>query len=302
MESHIEKDKEYVDDVAFIKTISDNKEGIREFRKCKQGQFVYSTKNEKYKGGKFMSIKSDCLEMAKVQLALDYNCQLSDFEKKENTIVENRLNTGRRIYESDGCFFKAVCFGGRAIISTSPEMIPWCQEKLVKRDAAWLFEYPKLRVMDKKLQEFGHEIADVHHYYLPNSNVVEIKPITDVKWYDSENILQFQNDDRFDEALAFDENHPDVLAVAAFDGDNIMGMAGASADSKTMWQIGINVLPNYRGKGIGTNLVTLLKNEILEQGKIPFYGTVVSHIHSQNIAVNAGFFPAWAELYSKERN
>ena len=81
--------------------------------------------------------------------------------------------------------------------------------------------------------------------------------------------------------------------------DKIIGMAGASADSETMWQIGIDVLPEYRGRGIGTNLVTLLKNEVLKRGKIPFYGTVESHLNSQNIAISAGFFPAWAELYSK---
>jgi hypothetical protein len=46
VESHIEKDKEYVDEVAFIKAISDGKEAMKEFQKCKQGQFVYSTKNE----------------------------------------------------------------------------------------------------------------------------------------------------------------------------------------------------------------------------------------------------------------
>ena len=90
-----------------------------------------------------------------------------------------------------------------------------------------------------------------------------------------------------------------MLAVAAFDGDGIIGMAGASSDSQTMWQIGIDILPKYRGKGIGTNLVTLLKNEILNRGKIPFYGTVESHFHSQNIAISSGFFPAWAELYSQ---
>ena len=100
-------------------------------------------------------------------------------------------------------------------------------------------------------------------------------------------------------ALTFNKNFSDMLAVVALDGDNIMGMAGASEDSKTMWQIGIDVLPKYRGRGIGTNLVTLLKNEILRRGEIPFYGTVESHFHSQNIAVSSGFFPAWAELYSK---
>ena len=47
VESHVEEDKEYVDEVAFIKEITDSKEAMREFRKCKQGQFVYSTKNGK---------------------------------------------------------------------------------------------------------------------------------------------------------------------------------------------------------------------------------------------------------------
>lgn len=77
-------------------------------------------------------------------------------------------------------------------------------------------------------------------------------------------------------------------------------MAGASEDSKTLYQIGIDVLPEYRGKGIGTNLVALLKQELLKRGKIPFYGTAVSHIISKNTAINAGFFPAWAEVYSRK--
>lgn len=69
---------------------------------------------------------------------------------------------------------------------------------------------------------------------------------------------------------------------------------------KTLCQIGIDVLPQYRGKGIGTNLVTLLKQELLNRGKIPYYGTAVSHINSKNVAINAGFFPAWAEVYSRK--
>lgn len=248
-----------------------------------------------------MYTKTEILQITKTQLALDYNCQLTDFEKEKNTIVENNLTDGRRIYDNDGCFLKLLCFGGKAIISTSPKMMNWCEEKLLNTDAEWIFEYPKLRVIDKKLKEFGHEIADIHHYYLPNPSALEIKPMTNVKWYESKEILQFEKDDRIGEAFAFDENHPDVLAVAAFDGDNMMGIAGASADCKTMWQIGIDVFPNYRGQGIGTKLVALLKNEILKRGKIPFYGTIESHFNSQNVALKAGFFPVWAELYSETK-
>ncbi|MBN7577014.1 GNAT family N-acetyltransferase [Clostridium sp. 2-1] len=248
-----------------------------------------------------MYTKTEIIRIAKEQLALDYNCQVSDFAKEKNTIVNNKLIDGRRIYENDGCFFKVLCFGGKAIIRTSPTIMLWCEEKLVDRNGAWFFLCSNLREIDNKLQEFGHEIADIHHYYLPNLNELCVEPITNVKWYEHEELLQFENDNRFNEALGFDKKHPDVLGVAAFDGDNIMGMAGASSDSKTMWQIGIDVLPKYRGKGIGANLVGLLKNEILKRGKIPFYGTVQSHFHSQNIAINAGFFPAWAELYSKSK-
>ena len=73
-------------------------------------------------------------------------------------------------------------------------------------------------------------------------------------------------------------------------------MAGASADSPAMWQIGINVDPQMREAGIGKMLVTLLKNEILKKGILPFYGTSMSHIASQRVALGAGFVPAWAEL------
>ena len=67
-----------------------------------------------------------------------------------------------------------------------------------------------------------------------------------------------------------------------------------------LWmQIGIDVMPEYRSKGVGTYLVTLLKNRITEMGDIPFYGTGAGNLHSQNIALNCGFKPAWVEIEAK---
>lgn len=48
LESHIVDEKEYVDEVAVIKAISDDKEAMREFIKCKNKQVIYSTKNENF--------------------------------------------------------------------------------------------------------------------------------------------------------------------------------------------------------------------------------------------------------------
>jgi len=245
-----------------------------------------------------MYVKGEILDLAKKQLALDFNCQLSDFEKEGNTITENKLIEGSRIYESDGCFLKILCIEGKAIICADEKIRPWLEEKILNKDASWLFDYGNVRAIDNKLREFGHEIDELPNFYLPNPAVSDIMPLTKIKWFEKDEILQFKGDSRFDQAFVFEDDCPDFLGVAALNGDIIMGMAGASEDSSTLYQVGIDVLPEYGGKGIGTNLVAILKQELLKRGKVPFYGTSASHMFSRNIAINAGFFPVWVELYS----
>ncbi len=46
LESRIIGNKEYVEDVAIIKPISDGKDAMKEFVGCRPGELVYSTKNE----------------------------------------------------------------------------------------------------------------------------------------------------------------------------------------------------------------------------------------------------------------
>ena len=79
-------------------------------------------------------------------------------------------------------------------------------------------------------------------------------------------------------------------------------MAGASEDSDIMWQIGVNVLKEAKGKGVATTIVKALKNEILKRGKVPFYGTVESHIISQKVALKSGFYPVFAEVKIRKIN
>lgn len=247
-----------------------------------------------------MYTKKEILILAKEQLAIDYNCQISDFNKEGNTITENILKDGKRIYEDGHSFLKILCIDGKAIIYADHKIRPWLEEKVLKLDGSWLFDYYNIRAIENKLREFGHEIARIPIFYLPNPDKKDIKSNIEIRWFEKDEIMQFQDDDRFEEAFGFDDDLPDVIGVAAFDGDTIMGMAGASKDSKVLYQIGIDVLPEYRGKGIGTNLVSLLKQELLRRGKVPFYGTAISHMVSRNIAINAGFFPGWTELYSRE--
>lgn len=46
LESTIKGDKEYVEDVAVIKAISDGKQAMEEFINCKPEDLIYNTKNK----------------------------------------------------------------------------------------------------------------------------------------------------------------------------------------------------------------------------------------------------------------
>ena len=122
-----------------------------------------------------------------------------------------------------------------------------------------------------------------------------------IRWYEGDAIEQFRGDPRFPESYAFNAFAPDMLGVSASLGGEIVAMAGASRDSARMWQIGVDVRPDMRGKGLGGMVVSLLRNEIERRGPLPFYGMSMSHIASQKTALRAGFAPAWVELYAKRK-
>lgn len=124
-----------------------------------------------------------------------------------------------------------------------------------------------------------------------------------VRWFEPEDIKALYGRKEFSNALCekYIPERPDVLAVGAIQGDRIVGLEGCSADTELFWQVGIDILPEFRGRGMETKLVKLLKNEVFRRGAIPFYGTSLSNLHSWNIAINCGFYPAWVEIETKNK-
>ena len=91
----------------------------------------------------------------------------------------------------------------------------------------------------------------------------------------------------------------DVFCVGAYDGDKLIGLVGCEADCDMMWQIGIDVLPEYRRKGVGQSLTKKLAIEILKQNRVPFYCCAWSNILSRKNAIRSGFVPTWIEMTAK---
>lgn len=245
----------------------------------------------------------DYLSELKKLLSKDLNCDESDFDKEENILTLPALNEGRRVYSKEKDFFRMATLGTNAVISANEALFPFLKEFINTKKGSRLFDHPNLNLIEKELNKYGYALYYPHHMFLSKKRVQPLQAYP-VKWfYGHEEINPFYGDQRFPNALCeeYKPERPDTIAVCAYDNDKIMGMAGCSEDAPHWLQIGIDVLPEYRSKGVGTYLVTLLKNKIEEQGDIPFYGTGLTHYHSWNIALNSGFKPVWAEIEARKK-
>ncbi|MGN0636907.1 MAG: GNAT family N-acetyltransferase [Huintestinicola sp.] len=238
------------------------------------------------------------------QLSRDYCCTPEEVSGRENIFTVYTPLEGRRKFgKNSECFLKICAVNGKILVTGREDIVSVCREKYSKLDGAWFMEAQTVIELESLVRKFGYKIKQLHPFFISGKITAPEPYDFDTVFYTQNEIEQFRDDDRFDEAYAFCEETPDVLGIAAVKNGDIIGMAGASADSPYMYQIGINVLPEHRGNGIGAALVSLLKNKVLELEKLPYYGTSVSHIASQKTAVKAGFIPAWTELVTeKEEN
>ena len=105
----------------------------------------------------------------------------------------------------------------------------------------------------------------------------------------------------FDANCSAEDFLPDLNVLAALPCDFELKLL-VPADFDSMWQIGIDVLPEYRQKGIASALTSRLAIETLARGKVPFYCCAWSNIKSARNAIKSGFRPAWVEMTVKPAN
>ena len=236
------------------------------------------------------------------QLALEYNAKPENFTEEGLTLTVPAKPKGVRLYSHEVPFFAMATTGNSVVITADARLHDKLRQLACEaNDLHRLYEFHNLRKIDDLLREYGYAIKGTVHMHLPGKPFEEAKLPEGFtyRWFETEDEIAaaFYPNDQFTMALSedYNEDRPDVIALAAMDGEKIVGVAGASADTKDMWQVGIDVLPAYRGRGLGTALVKALCRRIEEKGCLPFYGTAVANIHSQVIAEHCGFYPAWTE-------
>ena len=246
------------------------------------------------------NMPSKYLEPLLKQLALEYNCAPGDFLRPDNVVTQSCLRENRRHYSDEKPFFHMATLGQNAVITADRKLHPFLRI-FAREKGRNLFEFPSLLPLERELSQYGYTLMSSFHMFLPKHDV---RPESryPVQWFYGEAIHPFYDKAGFENALNGKNcARPDRIAVCALDGTAIMGMAGCSEDAPGWLQIGVDVMPAYRSRGVGTYLVALLKNEIIARGAIPFYGTSLSNYHSWNIAINSGFYPAWVEIGAKKK-
>ena len=237
------------------------------------------------------------------QLAADFCVTEADVLDNRHHFTVFTPHPDRRLYlEITPCILKIAVVGGKLLFTGRADVIARCRELYHDANAPWFMEARNLAALNRELAAFGAEIRHARPFFTADHiSPADTGDFTILR-YTPETIAQFKGDERFCEAYGFCAAAPDMLGVAAMKDGQILGMAGASADSPHLWQIGINVLPEARGQGIAALLVQLLAADVLAAGRLPFYGTSVSHLASQRVALRAGFLPSWFELVAAPKS
>lgn len=240
-------------------------------------------------------------QAAMLQSAIDANCSAQDFCKTENVIVYSKANAEARRYLELPFACNLISYGNNIVASIDKKYEKIVREYIEKYPVEHCFETPNMHVLNDVFMEQGLQICFMAEYFLPDRNSLSKKDcmydqkILSQKDFSSLYVPQWSN------ALCEKRKELDVLGVGAYEGGQLIGLAACSADCDTMWQIGVDVLPEYRRNGIASALTSALAIEIMERGKIPFYCCAWANIKSARNALKSGFKPAWVEMTVKPR-
>ena len=247
-----------------------------------------------------MLTNQDIQRIALQQSAYDSNCSPEDFLKTENVVTTSQKHPRARAYLDLPLSCDLVSYGSNIVAQASPELAPLVRQYIDRYPVEHCFETPNLHVLDEMLRPFGQKICFMAEYFLPDVDAVKELPCDyELRILHQENFSELYLP-QWSNALCEKRKHLDVLGVGAYDNGKLIGLAGCSADCEDMYQIGIDVLPEYRRKGIASALTSRLALEILKLDKVPFYCAAWCNIKSVRNAIRSGFRPAWVAMTAKD--
>jgi len=238
-------------------------------------------------------------EIAMQQSAYDANCEAADFTCRENVITISKENPLARKYLELPHVCNLISYGDNIVATISQEYREIVEQYINKYAVEHCFETPNMHVLNDAFQQHGYRVCFMAEYFLPDLEALRELPCEyELRVLTSEDFKELYKPE-WGNALCEKRKELDVLGVGAYDNGELIGLVACSADCDTMWQIGVDVLPGYRRKGIASAMTSKLALEILERDKVPFYCCTWSNVKSARNAIKSGFRPAWVEMTVK---
>lgn len=242
----------------------------------------------------------DIWNIALRQSAYDCGCLPEDFLKSANVVVPSVKNEKARVYLPLPFECDLVSYGNNIVAQVSERTADIVKKYINTYPAEHCFETPNLLVLEDALRPLGLRVCFMAEYFLPDLSALKVLPCPyEIKLLTPSDFAELYVPE-WSNALCRDRKEKDVLAAGAFHRGTLIGLAGCSADCETMYQIGVDVLPDYRKNGVASALTSHLALEVLKLGKVPFYCAAWSNIKSVRNAIRCGFRPAWTELTARD--
>ena len=242
---------------------------------------------------------TDILKIALEQSAIESCCAPEDFFKEENVVALSQERAGRRAYLAEPYVFDLTSYGKNVVACVREGLQEVAYSYLAKYSAAHCFETPALHELDKLLAPFGLKTKFQAEYFLPDVTKTRMVGCAcDMRVLEQSDFSGLYLPE-WGNALCKERKERDMLCVGAYENKKLTALAGASADCDQMWQIGVDVLPAYRGRGLAKAVTSCLPAEVFARGKVPFYCAAWSNIPSVRNALACGFYPAWVQLTAR---
>lgn len=197
-----------------------------------------------------------------------------------------------------------MVYWGKGIVCTCDSRIVAEMKRAIHPDNAFRnMELCKLYEFNDILAPLNKQINCMANYLLPDVTAdVSVRNDLEICVLRGTDIARLYGLDGFHNALDYgscvrnDGRRKDSVAVVCTVDGTVAGVAGATDDCDSMWQIGIDVLPEFRRQGIASALVKRCAEEVFAEGKVPYYCSAWSNVLSRKTARAAGFYPAWVEI------
>lgn len=223
--------------------------------------------------------KNEIQNIIQCYLKQQFSCTEKDLLGEETVFTKNLLKKPH---------IKMLTYKACTVVNISEDLYSYVKEELKGRNRDEIFEYPLV---------YGQTI-----HFVPDVQLINKSNLPDTYTYElleGDRIKKLSYIRGFDNSLAFNEEGETTTKIVfvAKKENEVIAIAGAAVEFEKMWEVGIDVMPEYRNDGLGNAMVRYLTLEILKKGIVPFYSASVTNIGSQMVASRAGYVPCWIDTF-----